>query len=138
MKATESTRSGWPSHFPPNCPPPEAKEEERVGYRLAASNPPAPRDFMSHYELAPGRKWHGFERCLACGISLFRSEAELRSAWELLPALRKKNCSMIAMGKISPASGKVMDTDSRSPGHFTWWVRVGFHPHTMFQVIGTV
>lgn len=62
----------WPDYFPAQCPPAEARAENRKVFRFVNNNHPGRDDFKSQYELNPDKEW-GDNACLACGVSVWDS-----------------------------------------------------------------
>ena len=71
--------------------------------------------------------------CDACGLSVFVTEADARTAQALIPGMAKKR---LARGKLDPQMGRIKDTsEGHSVGHHTWWLTDGLRPASWFRVI---
>ena len=121
----------FPNYFPPNCPPEDATDEERILFRLCVNSTLSKEDFVSFYQKNPSKYKNEIN---AYGLSAFSSEQACWAARDKSPNLRAKY-SRVAFGKNTPERGKTLDTPSRtSPQHITWWVYEGVEPHTFFEV----
>lgn len=108
--------SQWPEHFPPSCPPVEAKPDAFQAFRLVSSIPPTKEDFFSHF--IANLPFNPDELCRACGLSVYRELEAAKAARKRYKPLRSK---MVAVGFIGLNDGVVMQTSS--PGHHTWWAK---------------
>lgn len=119
----------FPSYFPDNCPPKEAKCEEIIMYRLCKNATPSPEDFISFYLSNPDR-YKGMVN--AYGLSVFPSPQDCVLARKKSPKLREKT-STIAFGQNNCDRGKILRNGSpQNPSHITWWVYEGVEPHKFF------
>jgi hypothetical protein len=126
----------FPDYFPPDCPPDEAVECRGIVYRFVEVDPPAPGDFLNHYErgLAPMA-----EPCLRCGLSVFLNVEVAVDRWK---ALRerfpgRKFGNHIAEGHLDPSHGKIVQT-GRDREHHTWWPYDGIDRREPFRVVRTI
>lgn len=121
----------FPDYFPPNCPPDEATDEERVLFRLCSKRTLDEQDFVSYYQENPAKYKNKIN---AYGLSAFSSEQACWDAREKSPKLRDKY-SFVAFGKNTSQRGKTLDTPTgTSPQHITWWIYEGVKPHTFFEL----
>jgi len=125
----------WPSFFPPQCPPSEAKDASAEVFRLVSSNPPSVNDFESWAQRYP-KKWLG--NCKASGLSVFTSKADLLQMTRRVRGMVKGKSSpekLIASATLSPEAGKLMHTPSDGNSHHTWWPPADFNCATIFKVV---
>jgi hypothetical protein len=121
----------FPTHFPNGCPPSSAEDARGEVYRFVRNDPPRAGDFISHFV---GNKPHDAgKKCQACGLSVLRSEQDVKEARRLSPWFKKRK---VAKARLSPDWGKLDKTESRNvPNHHTWWVSEDKQPETIFIVI---
>lgn len=117
----------WPSHFPLQCPPSNARQDEVEVFRLVESDPPSASDFLSNIDEQPQRKFPPNLLCNACGVSVYQKYADVAATRRKYPAAlgHKK----VAIGTISRTDGVVLETFT--PSHMTWWVQTST-PHAEF------
>lgn len=109
----------WPKHYPLQCPPQTAMQASGVIFRFINGQMPSERDFLSHYERQPDKKWEPNE-CQARGLSVLRTLDDCNAMRKGIPALRKKR---IANGSLSSTDGLIGSTPSNvCNGHHTWWL----------------
>ena len=128
----------WPNYFPDDCPPEDAKEKNICVYRLVNHNPPTSEDFLSTYELQPGRRFNNLS--LACGISCYTDYEQAVQQNELLSKstyfIRKNLPKMkLAKGHTDPRCGVVKETPASFPSHVTYWLRKNVSVEHHFEVI---
>jgi hypothetical protein len=68
---------GWPDFFPEACPPEEAEPTFGDVYRLVQKKIPSQKDFLSHRERWPDKKFDQPE-CIVCGISVYRKTDDVK------------------------------------------------------------
>jgi len=118
----------WPDYFPAQCPPAEARAENKKVYRFVHNNPPSRDDFKSLYGLNPDKEW-GDIFCRACGVSVWDSYEVACKKKEKTKLFRN---SQIAEGNILENSGLILETFKKN--HFTWWITPGVIPEVLFNV----
>lgn len=123
----------WPHYFPDQCPPPAARAEELRAYRLVDQAPPTRADFLPLVVEQPHRKFDPQLLCYACGVSVFKNIADLRSRMARYKPLRGKR---IAACFIRATDGLILESFSDS--HVTWWLRTDFPEATFREVIEDV
>jgi hypothetical protein len=106
------------SHFPAQCPPPEAESASGTVFRLVKSDPPTVDDFLSHAELGLARTGPA---CKRCGLSVFRVRDDGIHMHNLYPNIG----SYLAEGELQATHGQTQLTKGALPTHTTWWVCVG-------------
>jgi hypothetical protein len=121
----------WPSFFPPQCPPLEAKDASAEVFRLVSSNPPAVSDFESWAQRHP-KKWMG--NCKASGLSVFTAKADALRLIRRVPGMLAPG-DLIASANLSPVAGKLMHTPRDRNSHHTWWAPAGFDHTAAFKVV---
>ena len=119
----------WPSFFPPQCPPSEARDASAEVFRLVSSNPPAVSDFESCAQRRP-KKWGG--DCEASGLSVFTAKSD---AERMQKRVRGMSGKVIASANLSPEAGKLMHTPRDGNSHHTWWAPAGFNHTAPFKVV---
>lgn len=119
----------WPSFFPPQCPPSEAKDASAEVFRLVSSNPPAGSDFESWAQKNP-KRWMG--NCKASGLSVFTAQSDALQLVRRVPGMTAK---LIAGANLSPKAGKLMHTPHDGNSHHTWWAPDGFDYSAAFKVV---
>ncbi len=106
-----------------------------ISINLVKQNPPSNGDFKCH-KLIYKNTFFGAKECQACGLSVYGTLDGAREAQAALPTLKKKY-PLIARGRVTSESGKILETPSdQSKTHITWWVYANIKAHTMFTVIG--
>ena len=119
----------WPSNFPEQCPPTEARQDSLEVFRLVANDPPAEKDFRPNRIEKPDRNFKPADLCNACGISVFQS---IDDAIRIRGKYKANKGKHIAKGIISPNDGFVLETYASS--HTTWWLQTTT-PHEKFKVV---
>ena len=71
--------AAWPSYFPVECPPADARKDDVWVYRLVANVPPSLNDFLPAKIEQPERQFKPNEICAACGVSVFRDVQDWHS-----------------------------------------------------------
>ena len=128
----------WPEHYPKSCPPYDSEKASGDVFRYV-NNPPDPKDLTSHWflykNLRETTKKAGL-KCQLCGISVFRSLADLKDAGDLCPNIKKNN-KVAAEASLSADMGKIKHTPSLTLlKHHTWWIPVAItKPHKCFSVV---
>ena len=114
--------------LPQNCPPSEAIPTENITvYRFSFTKDGYTDDDFTSY-------WNKFQKrresftgkgneCIAHGISVCKSEADLRNALKM-PIMKKAKCIMEI--PLVATDGLIMQTFH--DGHYTWWVSSTFVP----------
>jgi ribosomal protein S27AE len=120
-----------PELCPNDCPPDAATSASGTYYRMVKECPPSSTDFKSYLE--EGKKIvDERKKCLACGLSVFKSIYDARHHQNLFPA---KNLS-IAEANFKSEDGTTLDTPSRQyPNHATWWPQQDTVRHQLFRCI---
>ncbi|MGA8135920.1 MAG: hypothetical protein WCA48_17495 [Pseudomonas gingeri] len=112
----------WPDHYPEQCPPSCAEAISGTIYRFTNRTNPKLRDFISYYEMDPGKDW-GRMACNARGLSVYSTYADCAAAVEAVPALRKKR---LCHASLARNSGVMADTPSQNTqNHKTFWSYIG-------------
>ncbi len=126
---TIETHPEWPEHFPPGCPPADARDLADPVLYLVSSNPPVAKDFESAAQRGAFPGAPACERAaLSCGLTLTYIAALRKS----VPRLRSM---MIAQALLHAEHGKLKPTGK--PGHHSMWLRaaaLGMAP-SLFEVI---
>lgn len=121
----------WPSFFPPQCPPSEAKDASAEVFRLVSSNPPSVSDFESWAQRYP-KKWMG--HCKASGLSVFTAKSDALQLVRRVPGMSAP-AALIATANLSPQAGKLMHTPRDGNSHHTWWAPADFDHTAAFKVV---
>jgi len=111
--------------LPKRCPPPEAKEIDKVidVFRLVDSNPATDKDFISKQGLKPNRKFP--DDCMARGVSVWATKAAAENM-RASPRWKNRN-SLICRVRLSAGAGKIKQTITAN--HLTWW------PYADFMIV---
>ena len=125
------TTVSWPSFFPPQCPPSEAKDASAEVFRLVSSNPPSVSDFEPWAQRHP-KKWMG--NCKASGLSVFTAKSDALRLMRRVPGMSVPG-DLIASANLLPEAGKLMHTPRDGNSHHTWWAPVGFDYIVTFKVV---
>lgn len=125
LRRGESVCMDWPTHFPDNCPPEDAKPAAGTAYRLT-HNPFEPRDFWTKREMHPEKRFSDpITECQANGLSIFRNIEDAKRLRRTVPYFRNET-NAIAVGSLSPELGVTKPTRPDHPSsHCSWWVPVG-------------
>jgi len=122
----------FPAHFPNGCPPDTVEDAQGEVFRFVRRNdPPVAANFVSN---VAGSKWYDpAKECQACGLSVLRTEQDVREARRVSPWAKKQK---VAKARLSPDWGKLAPTESTLiPNHHTWWVSEGKQPERIFVVV---
>ena len=121
----------FPAHFPNACPPTSAEDVRGEIYRFVRNDPPVAADFVSFY--IEGKSYAPDNKCQACGLSVLRTEEDVKEACRVSPWFKKRK---VAKARVSPEWGKIARTAGNNiPNHCTWWVSDGREPNTIFDVV---
>jgi hypothetical protein len=121
----------WPSFFPPQCPPLEARDASAEVFRLVSSNPAAASDFESLAQRRP-QKWGS--NCKASGLSVFTAKSDALQLMRRVPGMSAPG-KVIASANLSLEAGKLMHTPRDGNSHHTWWAPAGFNHTAAFKVV---
>lgn len=121
----------YPSHFPQDCPPPDARSPRGPLFAVVKHDPPRAADFLSHYERGLQR---GGTPCRRRGISLSTTWDDAKQITRLFPRLG----GFIARGRLDADSGHILRTSGPVPTHHTWWAPEGLERESLFDVVEAV
>jgi hypothetical protein len=121
----------WPSFFPAQCPPSEAKDASAVVFRIVSSTSSGVSDFESWAQRRP-KKWGG--DCEASGLSVFTAKSDALQMMRRVPGMSAPG-KAIASANLSPEAGKIMHTPRDGNSHHTWWAPDGFNHAAAFKVV---
>ncbi|MBM4724372.1 hypothetical protein GS439_19650 [Rhodococcus hoagii] len=122
----EEAVGGWPGHYPPQCPPSDARPANGIYLRYVDTVPPSSdEDTKSHLELKlqghPRYKNRDFgDPCMAAGYSVFDTPASAKQVLRIAKALRAKQLT-----RIDVTGSGVMKQTGSNQGHYTWWRPLG-------------
>ena len=103
--------------MPQSCPPQEAVcADVSPVYRLIDGDIPVARDFLSHKELYPQKRYPKTQQCKATALSFFNSVEAAMDAKNSSKGLRSKK---ISEGKITKECGT--HELNNSTGHISLW-----------------
>jgi hypothetical protein len=125
------TGVNWPSFFPPQCPPSEAKDASAEVFRFVSSDPPLVGDFEAWAQKRP-KKWMG--NCKAAGLSVFTAKTDLLRLARRVPGISTQG-RLVASANLSSVAGKLMHTPRDGDSHHTWWAPAGFNHTEAFKVV---
>lgn len=108
--------------LPLNCPFAEAKESERVLYRIFSDKSATQNNFRSYISIYHERK-DLKDNCKAYGLSFFDSKGVAIEYIKRNPSLG----SFVAEVEVKPEHGKLMLTNKKN-GHYTLWLYESFDP----------
>ena len=111
-----------------DCPPSIATVAEGIVYRRVNSNPVTAADFLSYIEL--GNTVTDSMRCLAFGLSVFRSIDDAKAYAERYPDSGR----FIASATLDSSDGRTLGTPRGGNSHTTWWPFEGADRHAKFMV----
>lgn len=105
----------WPKHFPPGCPPTDARPVNEDVYRLVVNDPPTAEDMESYLEQGKALTAPPAERAgLSCALTRDYLETLLE-----LPTFRGGQ-HKIAVASLKPIHGKIRRTRPKRPHHDLW------------------
>lgn len=122
----------FPSYFPENCPPSDAKHEELIVFRMGKNNPAEESDFYPHVIVFP-EKFKNTNNLLVYGISVFSDLDEMIKCQKAIPALKKMKFRY--QGITYKHTGVVKRTPKNNKAHITWWLYDGVNPHEFFKLV---
>ena len=109
----------FPAHFPDECPPSSAEDARGEVYIFVRNEPPVAADFLSYF--TKGRPYQPEKKCEACGLSVLRTEQDVREARRLCSWFRKRKVAQSAvvsrLGK-NGANGKQERSETITHGGF--------------------
>jgi hypothetical protein len=109
--------------LPAGCPPPNAQAVDRdiVAYRIIDTPPPKASDFISHWNMNPGKRYR--DECIARSLSIFSTLEECRAVME--GSLKFKNKGICRI-KLAPGAGMILQ--NHQTGHISWWMAKDAEP----------
>ncbi|CAD7507830.1 MULTISPECIES: hypothetical protein [Aeromonas] len=125
-------QNNWPSDFPENCPPKEAKASGDVFYRLVDSVPPTKDDFLRTCD-EPRNKGRDIKSANDAvniyGVSIFRDKND---AWKVKDKYKRpmKNKRLVS-GALNSNLGVIAQT--YKPSHHTLWLYENADPETVIN-----
>ena len=121
----------FPSFFPQDCPPTEARPAVENFFRLVRTDPPGDNDFRSHVENDKRRRYP--DMCKASGLSVFTKLEDIQKLKRRIAALRERK---VAKGKADAEDGMVLYTPTKEEdSHHTWWLFEGVTVAKNFAVV---
>lgn len=122
------------------CPPPEAKEQERlVAYRFTSTYPPRIDDFRSWRHSNPQANTGDFfgvppDECERRSCSIYTDEQIARKKWEQKPG-SKNRFSEMRLVKLEIISTDGVIRKERN-SHCSWWISRIFNPsNNMYEEV---
>lgn len=112
----------WPSYYPPQCPPAEARSDQLQAFRLVGNTTPAQADFSPSIIETPHRSFPEKLMCQACGVSIYKKLEDIKMIQAKFPRFKQK---LIALVEITQNHGLILETPpTREPNnsHTTWWI----------------
>ena len=119
----------WRDRLPADCPPREAVEPSQTFYRIAKTNPPSGRDFVSIYDKNRRHAERSIARraeitpCAVMGLSVFSDIGRAESQIRQTPRL---GGYIIALS-LNETDGHVVGF-ANDPFHYVFWPNDGFDP----------
>jgi hypothetical protein len=129
----------WPTDFPTDCPPGDARPTNGTYYHIVKSDPPGPRDFVSQYHqnrrLAENNVNRGYATlCETMGLSTFADINDAVDCFHQYPQLGDK----ITRLTLGQEAGKVKATPRYFwESHHTWWKNQVFDPTGSADVVAS-
>lgn len=124
---TRGRMTQWPSYFPDQCPPADARNDNVQVFRLVTGTPLSAEDFLPTIAEQPHRDFDVSKLCAACGVSVYRNVQDAMTTRARFKALRSRK---IARGRITESDGVILETFT--PSHMTWWLQTST-PHINFS-----
>ena len=127
----------WPTDFPTDCPPGDARPTNGTYYHIVKSDPPGPRDFVSQYHknrrLAENNVNRGYATlCETMGLSTFADIEEAVDCFHQYPKLGDK----VAKSTLRQVAGEVKATPRNFwESHHTWWKNQVFNPNSSADIV---
>lgn len=122
----------WPEHFPPGCPPDDARAAGGEVFRFVKNDPPKDEDFLSYWEM--GRV--GDRPCMRSGLSVYLDRGEAENARASVPGIRRQ-FPFIASAVLGATHGRMKPTpNGNARSHATWWVPAGVVPSRLGFKVG--
>lgn len=128
----------FPSVFPQNVPPKEAKEESIEVYRLCTTGAVEPESFLPTY--LETKRLKEFDASDPGGYSLssFETEKDALTIFSLIGKHYPK--PILAKGTTDPSCGVTQRTRDRIKrkslkSHVDWWLYEDAAPHVFFQKV---
>lgn len=90
----------FPAHFPGGCPPTSAEDAHGEVFRFVRNEPPVAEDFVSVFIGGTLRDLDS--KCQGCGLSVLRTEQDVKEARRLSPWFKKRK---VAKARLSPEWG---------------------------------
>jgi len=119
----------WSEPLPENCPPTDAADpDDRIFYRLIATNPPTPGDFVSFRILFPAKVIPESE----CVVRALSVHDDLQHAKKKTMVGRFQSYHVAEM-TLPKGCGLVKKTRSRH--HWSWWMRKSFNPLNHYKTV---
>ena len=119
----------WRDRLPADCPPREAVEPSQTFYRIAKTNPPSGRDFVSIYDKNRRYAERSIARraeitpCAVMGLSVFSDIGRAESQIRQTPML---GGYIIALS-LNETDGHDVGF-ANDPFHYVFWPNDGFDP----------
>lgn len=116
----------YPSHYPPNCPPPPHDGIQGTFYKVVKNmNKSDPNHFKSQYELHEMEHLEDTEACERRSVSILSSYDE---AVRLSQQYQKKG-KCIARIDLTNGHGVIHHTPNKMLAtHHDWWIPIGIDP----------
>lgn len=114
--------STYKETLPENCPFADAKEDQRILFRIFSEESPSGNNFMCYVSINPGRT-DLVTNCKAYGLSFFDSREVAIDYIKRNPSLGR----FVAAVEVKPEHGRLMLTNKRN-GHYTLWLYKSFDP----------
>lgn len=111
------------------CPPPGARKDEVLVYRLVSNDPPTKNDFLPTCVEYPHRSFRPEDHCVSQSVSVFTNVEALENKKTRYKNLKEK---FIAIGHILREDGQVLETCSEH--HLSWWLETDM-PHRNFKLV---
>jgi hypothetical protein len=114
----------FPSEWPPNCPPQEAKPTNGDYFHLACESPLSFKGGSFKTAEENDRFLNGCP-CERKSLSVFPTVDDVLDFLDKLPPALKRHWTHIAKAPLTPSEGRVQTTPSKkSQKHMSWWTNL--------------
>jgi len=117
----------FPAHFPNGCPPDTVEDAHGEVFRFVRRNdPPVAANFVSN---VAGSKWYDpAKECQACGLSVLRTEQDVREARRVSPWAKKQKVATVGAADLTTTNGHYVWFDFAILGEYDGTPTPSFFP----------
>lgn len=99
---------------------------------MVANDPPQADDFISYFELYPGKEWS--DPIAARALSVFTDDEDIVRLKRRVSTFRKR-IKLKAVANLTPPCGKMANSPGNYASHHDWWKPTDTDPLTLFGVV---